>query len=123
MTEHPGYRLSCPPEPDESLSAGAKQQWQILAPIVFEMQTCRPADLPLLGLLAELLADIADMETLVREQGYSVSGSGGLKCHPVLSTLAGSRRQAAHLLSQFGLAPSGKQAPKFSPGSHSYKYG
>jgi P27 family predicted phage terminase small subunit len=123
---HPAYQLSEIPEPPDTISEGGRQEWQTVAKTVFELRTARPADLRLLELLCEILADISALQETIRRDGFTVeAGSGGRKGHPGLASLEKARRQAHTLLDQFGLVPGTytRKAPKFEPGPHKYRYG
>ena len=116
-TDHPAYRLDSVPVPPDALSVGAEQQWLTLAPLIYEMQTARIADLPTLELLCEIKADVHSLEEAVRDEGYTIeAGSGGRKAHPAMQTLTAARRQAQNLLDKFGLIPGSKarRAEKYS---------
>jgi len=103
---HPGYRLSEIPEPPDSMSEGGRREWHSLAKTLYELRTARPADLRLLELLCEILADISALEETIRKDGYTTeAGSGGKKGHPALASLEKARRQAQNLLDRFGLVP------------------
>ncbi len=121
---HPGYRLPESPEPPDTLSQGARAEWQAILPVIYELRTGRGADLRLLELLCELLADIRSLEAKIRLEGYTVTSSGGPKPHPALRSLESARRQAQNLLDKFGLAGyGGHQAPKFYKANHSSRFG
>jgi P27 family predicted phage terminase small subunit len=123
--EHPAYRLSEIPEPPEGISEGARQEWNSLAKTLFELRTARPADLRLLELLCEILADISALEETIRTDGYTVeAGSGGHKGHPALASLEKARRQAQNLLDQFGLVPGTHtlKAPEYHAYNHKRNY-
>jgi P27 family predicted phage terminase small subunit len=92
---HPAYRLESIPEPPDTLSAGAKQEWKVLSPIIYELQTARPADLRTLELLVELLADINTLQETVRTDGVLIgTGTESYKTHPAQKSLEIARRQA-----------------------------
>ena len=94
--------------------------------MVFELQTARRADLPTLGLLCEIKADIRSLEAAIRTDGHTIqAGSGGRKAHPALASLAAARQQAQILLDIFGLVPGSKtrQAKKFNAHDHKIYYG
>jgi P27 family predicted phage terminase small subunit len=124
--KHPSYRLSEIPEPPGTMSEGARQEWNSLAKTLYELRTARPADLRLLELLCEILADISVLEKTIRTDGYTVeAGSGGRKGHPALASLEKARRQAQNLLGRFGLVPGTctVKAPKFHAYNHKTNYG
>jgi len=122
--EHPGYRLSEPPPPPTTASEGAKQEWEDIVPIIYQLRTGRPADLRLIELACEMLADVRGLEAVIRKEGYTVTSSGGPKPHPALRSLEIARRQAQQLLDKFGLAGSGgRKAPEYHGPSHKHKFG
>ena len=126
IVNHPGFRLESVPVPPETLSDGGKQAWKALAPLIYQMQTARPADLPALELLCEIKADIHSLEQVIKAEGYTIeAGSGGRKAHPALQSLTAARRQAQNLLDTFGLVPGSKarRANKFSEGNYQHGYG
>jgi P27 family predicted phage terminase small subunit len=123
---HPAYRLESIPEPPDTLSAGAKQEWKVLSPIIYELQTARPADLRTLELLVELLADINTLQETVRTDGVLIgTGTESYKTHPAQKSLEIARRQAQKLLALFGLAPGSgaRRVNKFEAGPHKSRYG
>jgi P27 family predicted phage terminase small subunit len=112
---HPGFRLAELPVSPVPLSPGAVPEWDILAPLVLELGTCRGADLRALALLAELLADITALERAVRADGITTSSAAGsAKAHPALGALAAARRHAEQLLAKFGLVPNGRRAERYT---------
>ena len=124
-TDHPAYRLDSVPVPPDALSEDAKQQWLTLAPLIYEMQTARIADLPTLELLCEIKADVHSLEEAIRDEGYTIeAGSGGRKAHPAMQTLTATRRQAQNLLDKFGLVPGSEapQAREYSDYYHEHHY-
>ena len=102
---HPGNKLKNIPPPPDSLSAGARREWESLAPIIFQLQTGRPADSHALELLCEILTDIRALQETVRAEGFTVDSSGGPKPHPGLRNLESARRHAQQLLEKFDLTP------------------
>ena len=109
MKNHPGNSLKSSPQAPDSLSVGARSEWETLAPIIFKLGTGRPADLRSLELLSEILADIRGLEEIVRSAGYTVTSSGGPKPHPGLRSLETARRQAQNLMEKFNLLPKGRR--------------
>ena len=73
--KHPSYRLFEIPEPPANMSEGARQEWVSLAKTVFELRTARAADLRLLELLCEVLADISELQKTIRKDGYTVEAA------------------------------------------------
>jgi P27 family predicted phage terminase small subunit len=124
IENHPYFRLETIPEPPETLSKAAKAEWEELLPVIVGLGTARPADLRILALLCEVLADISGMESAIREQGYTTaSAAGSLKTHPALKPLDAARRQAAQLLGQLQCAPTGRQRDRFSEGRWKHLFG
>ena len=125
VENHPAYRLEeIPPAPD-TLSNGAKQQWDAIVPIIFDLRTARPADLPAIEMLCEIKADIRALEEAIRNEGFTIeAGSGGRKAHPAMKSLQAARSQAKVLLNQFGLLPdsSTRQARQFSKSNYRSYY-
>jgi len=94
-----------PPAPD-SLSEGALKHWAALLPAIVELETGRPADIPVLVMLVEMMADVDALQDAIRQEGHTIeAGSGGRKAHPALRSLEATRRQAQDLLGKFGLMP------------------
>jgi P27 family predicted phage terminase small subunit len=126
INNHPAYRLESIPEPPVTLSAGAKREWNAIVPVIFELQTARPADLRSLELLVELLADINILQEIVRKDGVLIgTGTDSYKTHPAQKSLEVARRQAQNLLALFGLVPgsSARRISKFEAGPHRSRYG
>ena len=63
---HPAYQLEAVPVPPDALSNAARQEWITLATTLFELKTARPADLRILELLCELLAEITLLQETIR---------------------------------------------------------
>ena len=123
MENHPYFRMQAVPEPPAELSEAARAEWLNLLPTIVALGTARPADLRVLSLLCELLADISGMQDSIRENGYVVqAGSGGKKANPVLRALDASRRQAEQLLRHFELVPV-RRAEKFSESRYRHLFG
>lgn len=110
-------RLTDPPKPPAELDPLAAREWKSLAPILCETGVLTVADLRLLRMACELLADISRLEKVIRDEGLTVtSGSGAVKSHPALNALAQSRAQAARLLESFGLSPRSRGGVDQAPG-------
>jgi len=126
ITNHPAYRLESIPEPPDTLSVGAEQEWKAIVPVIYELQTARPADLRTLELLCEILADINTLQETVRRDGILIgTGTDSYKTHPAQKSLEVARRQAQNLLDKFDLVPgsSACRVDKFEAGPHKYRYG
>ena len=126
ITNHPAYRLESIPEPPDTLSAGAGQEWKAIVPVIYELHTARPADLRTLELLCEILADINTLQETVRRDGILIgTGTDSYKTHPAQKSLEVARRQAQNLLDGFGLTPGSKacRVDKFEAGPHKFRYG
>lgn len=114
---HTGYRLEEMPEIPSGLSGGALKHWNDLMPVIFELGTARPADVPALVLLCEMRADLDALQDTIRKDGITTeAGSGGRKAHPALRSLEAARRQVLSLLDQFGLLAESypSKRPKYS---------
>ena len=99
-----GYRFEEMPSVPQGLSAGAIKYWNDLLPIIFELGTGRPADIPALVLLCEMSADVEALQDAIRREGFTTdAGSGGKKANPAMRPLEVARRQVLNLLDQFGL--------------------
>ena len=112
-----GYRFEEMPSVPQGLSAEAIKYWNDLLPIIFELGTGRPADIPALVLLCEMSADVEALQDAIRREGFTTdAGSGGKKANPAMRPLEVARRQVLNLLDQFDLLAQrfpGK-APKYS---------
>ena len=125
ISNFPAYRLESVPEPPDTLSAGAEQEWKAIAPVIFDLRTARPADLRTLELLCEILADISTLQETIHKDGILIgTGTDSYKTHPAQKSLEVARRQAQNLLDKFGLVPGSgaRRAAKFEPGTHKHLY-
>jgi P27 family predicted phage terminase small subunit len=106
LKSNTGYRLEeIPPAPD-SLSAGAREHWAELIPLVFELGTARNCDVPALVLLCEARSDLDSLQNAIREKGHTTTaGSGGKKANPAQRALEATRRQVENQMGSFGLMP------------------
>ncbi len=114
---HTGYRFEAMPEVPAGLSDGARKHWDDLMPVIFELGTARPADIPALVLLVEMRADLDALQDTIRKEGITTqAGSGGKKAHPAMRSLEVARRQVLSLLDQFGLLAESfpHKRPKYS---------
>ncbi len=101
-----GFRLEEIPPPPENLSAAAREHWLELIPVIFELRTARPADIPALVLLVEMRADLDALQSAIESDGITTeAGSGGKKAHPALRSLEATRRQVESMMDRFGLLP------------------
>jgi P27 family predicted phage terminase small subunit len=126
ISNHPGYRLESSPEPPDTLSEGAKQEWKAIVPVIYELRMARPADLRTLELMCEILADIDTLQETIRRDGILIgTGTESYKTHPAQKSLEVARRQAQNLLDKFGLVPGSKarRADRFYESSHKHKFG
>ena len=125
ITNHPAYRLESIPEPPAALSECGKQEWNAIVPVIYELQTARPADLRTLELLCEILADINTLQETVRKDGILIgTGTDSYKTHPAQKSLEVARRQAQNLLDGFGLVPGlrARRVGKYEAGPHNARY-
>ena len=99
-------RLTEPPPPPDTLSQGAKQEWESLAPVVVELGTMCRGDLRAFEQLAETLAMQTELQELVRSQGLLLpTGTDSFKANPAVKSLETARNQSHRLLVEFGLTP------------------
>jgi len=114
-----GFAFEEIPEAPESLSAGARVHWDELIPVIYDLKTARPADIPALVILCEARADLDNLQNAIREEGITTeAGSGGKKTHPALRSLEVARRQVETMLDRFGLIPG--SFPRKAPDYQSY---
>ena len=114
---HTGFRFEEMPEIPAGLSDGALKHWNNLMPVIFELGTARPTDIPALVMLCEMRADLDLLQDTIRKEGITtVAGSGGRKAHPAMRSLEVARRQVLSLLDQFGLLAGSfpHKQPKYS---------
>jgi P27 family predicted phage terminase small subunit len=104
-------RLNRAPVPPESLSQGAKAEWERLAPAAVGIGALTAADLRAFELLCVTLATEAEARAVIDREGLTiVAGTGGRKAHPAVRLAETARAQAAQLLTAFGLTPRGRQS-------------
>ena len=110
-----GFAFDELPEMPESLSEPARQHWNELIPIIYDMKKARPADIPALIILCEALADLNQMQASIRRDGFtSKTPTGAIKGHPALRGLEACRNKVEHLMNQFGLMPSGYRLKSYA---------
>jgi P27 family predicted phage terminase small subunit len=98
--------LAAPPEPPDTLSAGARIEWLALAPVAVELGTITVGDLRSFELLAETFASASELQSLVSAEGLLIpAANGGKKANPAQRSLETARSQAARLLIEFGMTP------------------
>ena len=103
-----GFAFDELPEMPESLSEPARQHWNELIPLIHDLKNARPADIPILIVMCEALADLNAMQASIRRDGFtSTTPTGAVKGHPALRGLEACRNKVEHLMDQFGLMPSG----------------
>ncbi len=114
---HPAFRLAELPPAPVTLSEGGKQEWSVLMPIIYDLCTARPADVPAIEMLCEIKADIRTLEARIHADGILIeAGSGGHKTHPAQKSLETARSQAKTLMDRFGLLPdvTGRRPEEFN---------
>jgi P27 family predicted phage terminase small subunit len=100
------------------LSAEAKKEWRLLAPIAHEFGMLTPADLRAFELLCETLATGRTADTTVRAEGMTLStASGSRRAHPAIAVGRDARAAAARMLADFGLTPKGRMGIDPAPRS------
>jgi len=103
-----GFAFEELPEMPESLSEPARQHWNELIPLIYNLNRARPADIPILIILCEAVADLNAMQASLRRDGFtSKTPTGAVKGNPVLRGLETCRSKVEHLMDQFGLMPGG----------------
>jgi P27 family predicted phage terminase small subunit len=112
-----GARLAEVPLPPETLSSGAMGEWNWLAPVLVELEVLTRADLRTLALCCETLSTATELETTIRDEGYTIPAStGGRKSHPALKALETSRNAGLRMLNDFGLSPKSRKFVTKAPG-------
>ena len=111
-----GDRLTKAPPPPDTLSIGARQEWQSLAPTVVELGTMCRGDLRAFEQLCETLAMQSELQELVRAQGLMITtGTGSFKANPAVKSLETARNQSHRLLVEFGLTPKARNYVSRAP--------
>ena len=115
-----GYAFLEMPDPPESLSTAARVHWDELIPVIFDLKTARPADIPVLILLCESRADLDALQATLRKEGFTTeSAAGSKKGHPATRTLENARREVLGLMDRFGLTPGyTSKAPSYAGHLH-----
>ncbi len=112
-----GARLTEAPLPPETLSGGAIGEWNWLAPVLVELEVLTRADLRTLALCCETLSTATELETTIRDEGYTIPAStGGRKSHPALKALETNRNAGLRMLNDFGLSPKCRKFVTKAPG-------
>lgn len=112
-----GERLTEAPEPPDTLSRGAKQEWQGLACVLVELGVLTLADLRTLALLCETLATVTELENTIQREGFTIAAAtGGHKAHPALKALETTRNAAHRMLGDYGLHPKARNYVSRAPG-------
>ena len=110
-----GFAFEELPEMPESLGESARQHWNELIPIVYDLKKARPADIPALIIMCEALADLNQMQASIRRDGFtSTTPTGAVKGHPALRGLEACRNKVEHLFHQFDLMPSGYKLSSYA---------
>jgi len=118
-----GYAFLEMPVAPESLSTAARAHWDELIPVIYDLKTARPADIPVLILLCESRADVDALQATLRKEGFTTeSAAGSKKSHPATKTLENARREVLGLMDRFGLTPGFTQkAPAYADHLDRYK--
>jgi P27 family predicted phage terminase small subunit len=111
-----GDRLKTAPKPPDTLSVGAKSEWEALAPVLVALGILTVADLRTLELLCETLSTATALEETIRIEGFTIAAAtGGHKAHPALKALETTRNAACRMLSDFGLNPRARKFVERAP--------
>ena len=116
-----GDRLTETPEPPDSLSYGARKEWEALAPVLVEMGTVCRADLRAFEQLTETLATQVALQAIISSEGVLIkTGTGSHKTNPAMRSLETARNQAARMYEQFGITPKSRSYVTPAPGPSGY---
>ncbi len=119
-----GDAFKAPPPPPVGLSERACVAWRVLAAETVSLGVLTSADLPMLTLLAETQATAAELESTIRDEGFTVStAAGGRKSHPALKALESTRNAVGRLLREFGLSPLSRKYVDKAPAPNEDKSG
>jgi P27 family predicted phage terminase small subunit len=111
-----GERLTEVPEPPDTLSRGASQEWRQLANVTVELGTLCLADLRALEQLCEILATASALQAVIEAEGVLLStGTGSFKTNPAMISLTAARNQAKALFIEFGLTPKARSYVSQAP--------
>jgi P27 family predicted phage terminase small subunit len=99
-----GFAFEEIPEAPQELSAAALKFWHQIIPVIFDLKTGRPADIPSLIILCEALVDLNALQATLRKEGFTTeSAAGSKKTHPAQRSLENARQQVDLMMSRFGL--------------------
>ena len=116
-----GDRLTEPPAAPNTLSRGAKQEWQALASVLVELGTICRGDLRAFEQLTETLATQNALQAVIETEGVLLkTGTGSFKTNPAMRSLETARNQAARLFTEFGLTPKARNYASPVPKSSDY---
>jgi P27 family predicted phage terminase small subunit len=111
-----GERLTEAPEPPDTLSLGARQEWIALAPVLVELGTLCRGDLRAFEQLCETLATANSLQAIIQAEGVLLKmGNGGFKTNPAMKSLEVARNQAARLFTEYGLTPKARNYVSRAP--------
>ena len=111
-----GERLREAPEAPATLSIGAKQEWDDLAPVLVELGTLCRADLRAFKQLCETLATQTSLLAVIEAEGVLLkTGTGSFKTNPAMRSLETARNQAKMLYTEFGLTPKARSYVSRAP--------
>lgn len=101
--------LSRLPAAPKHLSADAVSAWKSFGARAIELGTLSRFDVGLLELLSRTWASVGQLEDRLQADGLILESGDTRKAHPALAALSRERSLAHKLLSDFGLAPSGRE--------------
>ena len=111
-----GVRLTEAPEPPDTLSNGARVEWQSLAPVLVELGTICRGDLRAFEQLCETLSTANALQAVIAAEGILLKmGNGSYKTNPAQKSLETARNQAARLYTEFGLTPKARNYVSVAP--------
>lgn len=111
-----GDRIAEPPEAPDTLSDGARKEWEALAPVLVELGTICKGDLRAFEQLCETLATANALQAIIEDEGVLLkTGADGFKANPAQKSLETARAQAMRLYSEFGITPKARNYVSAAP--------
>lgn len=99
--------------PPETLRAEALEVWREMAPVLKRKGVITEADVLILSLICDMVADLRESQALVEEEGLVlVSASGTPLKHPLLAHITTMRGQLRPLLAEIGWTPDSRPKEK-----------
>jgi P27 family predicted phage terminase small subunit len=108
--------LAALPRAPARLNAAAKEHWARVGTVAVRASLIGEADLEVLALLCQALADADAAGALIEREGVTiVSGEGVIKANPAIGVLRDARQLSARLLSELGMSPRSREAVAPAP--------